>query len=273
MRSKASCHDRSTSPLTGAGVIFLLVAMALSAVPAVAEMIVSDRTMEDMKEAEAALKEQWKAEAAVSGNRFSGGTYTDLNGFVFRYGLTRPAKVEPGVKYPLYVGGDAKIALAMSSSQARYPCYVMSCWVPENLVVKFPDWKSVAASAYKVVIDRVVAENPNIDTTRISVSGASRFGSIAFISAYNYPDTYAAIMPSVCGLDISKALRIAERKIGIWMFYGVLDGGEVDAAIKKAPHGRGLPHIYRALHDAGYDCRFTVYAHGDHHEYGFTVSL
>ena len=251
--------------------VAMCVFLAMSS-EAKAEMIVSDRPMKDITDSMDAMKEQWKKEAAGATSRFKSGTYTDLNGFVFRYGLVLPAKVDTGVKYPLYVGGDAKIAFALSSSQAQYPCYVMSCWVPDNLVTKFPDWKSVTASAYKVVIDKVVAENPSIDTARISVSGASRFGSIAFISAYNYPDTYAAIMPSVCGLDISKTLQIASRKIGIWMFYGVLDGGTVEDQLKKTPKGRGLPHIYKALHDAGPDCMFTVYTHGIHYEYGFTDS-
>ena len=40
----------------------------------------SERTMEDIKEAEAALKEKWRNEAKTAGSRFKSGTYTDPNG-------------------------------------------------------------------------------------------------------------------------------------------------------------------------------------------------
>ena len=54
----------------------------------------SDRTMEDIKEAEAALKEQWQKDSKAAGSRFKGGgTWTDLNGYAWKYGLTLPAKV------------------------------------------------------------------------------------------------------------------------------------------------------------------------------------
>ncbi len=237
-------------------------------------MIVSDRTMQDITDAEAAMKQQWKQETASAGNaRHVSGSYTDFNDLVWRYSLTLPAKVAPGAKYPLFVGQNQAIALAMPSSQVEYPCYVLNCYCPDGFELKWPDWKSVTASAYKAVIEKLIAQYPNIDTARISVQGASRFGAISFISAYNYPDTYAAIMPSVGGTDISKARLIASRKIGIWMFYGVLDGGTVEAQLQKTPHGRGSPHIYKALRDAGYEPMLTVYTHGEHHEYGFTDSL
>ena len=238
-----------------------------------AVMFISDRTMNDITDAEAATKSQWQKESAASGGRRSvSGTYTDFNGLVWRYGLTLPEKVEPGVKYPLFVGQSQACALATSSSQAQYPCYTLSCWCPAGFELSAPDWKSVTASAYKVVVDTLIAKYPNIDTSRISVQGASRFGAISFLSACEYPDTYAAIMPSVGGVDISKSLAIASRKIGIWMFYGVLDGGDVETALKKSPYGRSSPHIFKALRDAGYDCKLTVYTQGVHHEYGLTDS-
>ena len=239
----------------------------------------SDRTMEDIKEAETALKENWRNEAETAGNRFKTGTYTDVNGAVWKYGLTLPAKVEAGVKCPLFVGNTGWV-LAMSESQAQHPCYVLNCYMPasvfEPTTTGFKadrDYKSVTAAAIKAVVDKLLAENPSMDASRIYIEGASKFGTLAWISAYNYPDTYAAIVPSVAALDISKTLVIAQRKIGIWMYYGVRDGGEVDTILKKSPHGRGHPHIYKALHDAGYDCMMTVFTHGDHHEYGFSDSL
>ena len=246
-----------------------------------AVMIVSDRTLKDMNDAKAAQMEEWKKESAAAGSRFKTGSYTDVNGQVFKYALTLPVKVESGVKYPLFMGMGVNHTLAMGSSQAQYPCYVFSVYVPQTLLTPNAkggytydaDYKSVVASAYKAVIDKIVSENPSVDASRISIEGASKFGAMAWITAYNYPDTIAAVIPSVAGYDISKTLQVGSRKIGIWMFYGVLDGGPVDAALAKAPHGRGSPHQYKALRDVGYDCMYTVYTHGDHNEYGFTDSL
>ena len=99
---------------------------------------------------------------------------------------------------------------------------------------------------------------------------ASKFGATALIAAYNYPDTFAAVMPPVGGCDACKAVAIAERKIGMWFFYGILDGGEVD--FNKTPYGRGGPHLYKAVTNAGYDAMLTIYDKGDHHEYGFSDS-
>ena len=251
--------------------IVLLVLVSLGATPVcVAKLIISDRTMQDIKDAEAAQKEQiTKERTPADGKRWARGTYTDLNGFVFTYGITLPSKVEPGVKYPLFLG-NAGSSLAMPSSQVPYPCYTVGCWCPDNLVLKFPDWKSVAASTYKYVIDKIIADYGNIDTDRIYVEGASRFGATSFLSAYYYPDTYAAIVPSVGGVDVSKAKFIASRRIGIWMFAGLKDNLTADA---KNRISRTSPGLYKALTDAGYDPMYTEYTYGEHHEYGFTDSL
>jgi hypothetical protein len=233
-----------------------------------AKKITSDRTLQDIKDAEAAQKEQAKKETTpADSKRRVNGSYTDLNGFIFKYTVTLPAMVAPGTKYPFFIGSAGARALGMPSSQALYPCYTMSCYAPDNIVLKFPDWKSVTASAYKVILDKLIAEYGNIDTNRIYVQGASKYGATSFISAYNYPDMYAAILPSVAACDLSKAKIIAERKIGIWMFQGLLDPAV------KSTMPRLSSHIYNTLVNAGYDPMYTEYTYGDHHEYGFTDSL
>src|SRR5512138_3550399 len=79
--------------------------LLFTATPGFAEMIVSDRTMDDIKESEAAMLQQWRKESAAAGPRFKGGgAYTDVNGARWKYGLTQPARTEPGVKYPLFIG-------------------------------------------------------------------------------------------------------------------------------------------------------------------------
>ncbi len=260
---------------------FVLLTLALANTPVRAEMIVSDRTVEDMKEAEGALLAQWRKESATAGQRFEGGgTYTDPNGYVFKYSLTHPAKEEPGQKYPIFIGNTGW-ALCTADSQAQYPCYVLEMYTPNSLMTPNrkggysypPDWKSVQATAYKVAVDRVVAENPNADASRVWVEGGSKYGTLSWISTYNYPDTFAAIVPSVCACDIYKALDISRRKIGIWMYYGCRDGGPVEVTLKTNPHWRTHPQIHKALTAAGYDPKFSVYTVGDHHEYGFSDSL
>ena len=234
-------------------------------------LIISERTMQDITDAESAQRTQWTKEMASSGDkRYKRGFYTDPNGFIFNYSLVLPAKREAGAKYPLFIDGDMKIAFSMPSSQEQFPCYTMSVWCPGNLITKFPDWKCVAASAYCAAIREVLAEYPDVDASRISVSGASRFGAIALLSAFSYPDVYAATIPSVAGLDVGKAKIIASRKIGIWMFDGLKDGFNADAKKKVS---RLLPGLFKALTDAGYDPMYTEYVYGTHHEYGLTDSL
>jgi len=248
-------------------------AFLLSAFPSVcfSSLLISERTMQDITDAEAAQRTQWNKEMASAGNtRYKRGFYTDPNGFIFNYSLVLPANRAAGAKYPLFIGGDMKIAFSMPSSQEQFPCYTMSVWCPGNLITKFPDWKCVAASAYCAAIREVLAEYPDVDASRISVSGASRFGAIALLSAFSYPDVYAATIPSVAGLDVGKAKIIASRKIGIWMFDGLKDGFNADAKKKVS---RLLPGLFKALTDAGYDPMYTEYVYGTHHEYGLTDSL
>ena len=122
--------------------------------------------MEDIKEAEADLREKWRNETKSAGGRFKSGTYTDPNGYVWKYGLTLPTKMEAGVKYPLLIG-DAGWALAISDSQAKYPCYILNCHMPETLFKPTKtgfdaprDYKSVTAAAIKAVIDRLLGLRP-----------------------------------------------------------------------------------------------------------------
>ncbi|MFB3893024.1 MAG: putative Ig domain-containing protein [Phycisphaerae bacterium] len=234
----------------------------------------SDRTLEDMKVSEAALKEQQQKDWKAAPLKTKSGTYTDVNGYVFKYGLSLPAKMEQGKKYPVFIGNTGW-TLTTAQSQAEYPCHILNVYMPETLFKPKPqgfdapkDYKTVYAAAIKAVIDKLLAEEPTMDGSKIYIEGASKFGALSLIAAYNYPDTFAAAVPSVGGCDVYKAVAIGQRKIGVWFFYGVLDGGEPD--FKKI--GRGGPGLYKAMADAGHDANITVYTHGDHHEYGFSDS-
>jgi len=237
----------------------------------------SDRTMEDMKEAEAALKEQQQTDWKAAPLKSKGGTYADPNGYEFKYGMTRPAKMEDGKKYPVFIG-NTSWTLTTADSQAKYPCYILNVYQSETLLKPKPggggyeappDYKTVIAAAYKAVLDKMLAEDPAMDGSRVYVEGASKFGATALLAAYNYPDSFAAVVPPVGGSDACKAVAIAERKIGAWFLYGLKDGGEPD--YKK--YGRTGPHLYKAIIDAGYEANLTIYNVGDHHEYGFSDSL
>ena len=244
-----------------------------------AEMIVSDRTMEDLKEAEAAKLEQWRKESAGESKRFTGGgKYTDPSGNEWKYGVTQPANAEPGKKYPVFLGNTGW-ALSMRESQEKYPCYVMAVYAPPSVItpkeggggyVTPPAYKSIIAAGYKACIDKALADNPGMDPSRVYVEGASKFGATAWLAVYNYPDTFATVICNVGGTDLCKALQVASRQIGVCLYYGVLDGGEVD--FKKTPYGRTAPFIFKVLTEAGYHPMYVKYLHGDHHEYGFTDS-
>jgi len=253
--------------------VLLACIFLIAARQAFAEMFVSDRAMEDMKEAEAAKK----AEPRGGAGRAGSGTFKDANGYTWKYGYSKPAKIEPGMKYPIFVGNTGW-AMAANSSQEKYPCYTMAVYAPPEIITptgngsqRVPEHKSQIAAAYKVAIDKVLAENPSADASRVWVEGSSMAGAIALLAAYHYPDTFAAVMPPVGGGDLCKAIEIGKRKIGVWVFYGVNDGGEVDFV--KKPYGRTGPYIHKALTDAGYACNYTKYTQGTHYEFGFTDSL
>ena len=137
------------------------------------QKIVSDRTMADINEAETAMKEQSKKESATSAKRWATGVYTDHSGYVFKYGLSRPVKEEPGVKYPLHIGTPT--ALAMPSSQGQYPCYTLAIYIPDTILTPVaggykmpPDINLLVPSGYKGVIDR---SWPTIRTWMLRASG------------------------------------------------------------------------------------------------------
>lgn len=186
---------------------------ALTAAPAFAEMIVSDRTMDDMKEAEAFMQAQWRKASAAESRRFTGGgKYIDPNGGEWKYGVTQPAKLEPGKKYPVFLGNTG-CALALPASQEKYPCYILTCYPPQTVItakagggyVTLRDYKSVLAAGYKAAVDQALAANPGMDASRVYVEGASKFGATAWLAAYSYPDTFAAVISNVGGTDHCKA--------------------------------------------------------------------
>ena len=86
----------------------MLSVMAAPAWSCFTDMIVSDRTMEDINEAEAALKAQLKKEVSAAANRFKSGAWTDVNGAVWKYGFTVPSKMEPGARYPRFIGNTGQ---------------------------------------------------------------------------------------------------------------------------------------------------------------------
>ena len=243
------------------------------------EMIVSDRTLSDMKETETAMLAQWKKESAGQSRRFiGGGKYIDPNGEEWKYSVVLPSKMEPGKKYPVFLGMTT-YALSMSESQEQYPCYTMACFSPASVISlkkdgkgydTIKDYKSVLAAGYKAVIDKALAANPGMDASRIYVEGASKFGATAWLAAYNYPDTFAAVVCNVGGTELNKALQVAARNIGVCLYYGVLDGGEPD--FQKHLYSHTAPYLYKALTEAGYTPFYTKFLYGDHRSYGFSDS-
>ena len=96
---------------------------------------------------------------------------------MWKYGLTLPAKVEPGVKYPVFIG-NMGWTLATNDSQAQYPCYVLGVPAPQTLLKAKPDgkgydaptdYKTVIAAAYKAVLEKVLGEYPNMDPSCVWV--------------------------------------------------------------------------------------------------------
>jgi predicted peptidase len=164
-----------------AACVFVLPAAAVQG-----ETIKSDRTARDVDDSAAAQQADLKAVAATAT-----GNYVDAGGIPFTYRVYAPPATEPGAKYPMYIYWGTDVPLILRSSQARYPCYVVSV----NCGPKVADWKARSASALRVVAETLIAKDPQIDASRIYTGGFSKCGGAAWMAVLSYPDFFAAIAP------------------------------------------------------------------------------
>ena len=186
---------------------------------------------------------------------FTGGDYKDE---VFKYRLLKPAKMEPGKKYPVVLflhgagerGGDNANQLkylpeqmAQTEWQEKYPCFLIApqCRADGNTWWVGRDAENDPGEQLKVVLkilDKVLQENP-VDEQRLYLTGLSMGGYGSWELGMRMPERFAAIVPICGGGDTSRADRLVG--VPLWAFHGDADDAvpveqsrSMIEAIKKA---------------------------------------
>lgn len=192
---------------------------------------------------------------------FTGGEYQQEK---FKYRLLKPAKIEPGKKYPLVVflhgagerGDDNRAQLkyfpalmATAAQREKYPCFVLApqCrtdkrWVEVDWDAK--DSKPQAkepGSQMKVAmtaLDDILREHP-VDTKRLYLTGLSMGGYGTWDWAAREPKRFAAAAP-ICGGGDERTAELL-KVLPIWCFHG-----DADTAVPVERSRRMIEAIQKA---------------------------
>jgi predicted peptidase len=170
----------------------------------------------------------------------TGGDYKDE---VFKYRLLKPAKLEPGKKYPVVLflhgagerGDDNQNQLkyfptwiASAENREKYPCYVIApqCrggkkWVEvdwsANASHDMPKEPGEQMQVALKILDAALKEYP-IDERRQYLTGLSMGGYGSWDLAARHPERFAAVAPICGGGDEKAAERL--KDVAIWAWHG-----------------------------------------------------
>ena len=201
--------------------------------------------------------------------------YKDASGKTLPYQFMTPEMPQKGAKYPLvlFLHGSGErgdnnasqthigvYAFCEKNIRDKYPCYVLAPQCPTGMrwenpergktkVVHHPDQASEPGRLTLELLDKILAENPNIDRNRVYITGLSMGGLGTFDLLMRRPELFAAALPICGGGDPSFASKI--KKTPIWMFHGGLDE-------TTPPHFS--KDIYKALKAEGSPVKFTEYS-------------
>lgn len=166
---------------------------------------------------------------------------------------------------------------ASEENQAIQQAYVLAPQTPKPM-----RWASTTLASYDYattpstpsmtallhVIDKLVAENPNIDATRIYMTGLSRGGQGVWNAMIQRPELFAAAVPIAGSADPKQAVTI--MSIPTWAFHGDSDSVTsvdftremVDAIIKAG--GSTNTIRYTEVEGGEHDMSWrTAYANSD----------
>ncbi|MFM7108024.1 MAG: dienelactone hydrolase family protein [Planctomycetaceae bacterium] len=204
---------------------------------------------------------------------------------VFRWRLLRPARVEPGVRYPVVLflhgagerGSDNRAQLkylpawlAEPALRERHPCLLVApqCRVDHTWVeVAWDDPRSTPQAAAPTTdlaaaiaaLDAVIAAEP-ADPDRVLLTGLSMGGYGTWDLAARMPERFAAIAPICGGGDEATAPRFA--KLPTWAFHGaddrVVPPGRSRSMIEALRAAGGTPR-YSELEGVGHDSWTPAY--------------
>jgi poly(3-hydroxybutyrate) depolymerase len=117
------------------------------------------------------------------------------------------------------LGNEGATAWAEPARQAANPAYVAA---PQAETV----WARADAAKIKVMIDEILADNPDVDRARIYVTGCSMGGLMTMSVITAYPNLFAAAMP-ICAATPSPALTTEDYAklvdLPMWLFHAQED--------------------------------------------------
>lgn len=173
--------------------------------------------------------------------------YRDAAGNILRYQWMKPPKSPklPHQKYPLVVflhgSGERGVdnaaqmrngvhAFVETETRRKHPCYLLvpQCPPEQRWGGSSKDWKALFSDTptepgrlLLALIDDVLKKNPDIDRSRIYITGLSMGGFGTFDALMRRPELFAAGMPLCGGGDPAQAHRL--KHIPLWVFHGNLD--------------------------------------------------
>lgn len=206
-----------------------------------------------------------QAHGADGDAAFKSATHTH-KGYSLPYRLLKPAKIEPGKKYPVVLflhgmgerGTDNAKQLKNSASRladadlrTRHPCFLL---VPQCPVSSF--WGMAPKNAPKGdaldtaldLLDSAIKTHP-IDKSRTYIMGLSMGGMATFNALKARPKFFAAAIP-ICGAGDAAAAK-SYSSTAVWIFHGDKDttvkpksSQDIAAALKKAGSSKSKITLY-----------------------------
>ncbi len=166
------------------------------------------------------------------------------------------------------------LAFAETAHQRRYPCYVLAPQCPPDARWSGADirtavtWSETPTEPMRLLmtlIEQLLRDEPDIDPSRLYLTGLSMGGAGVFDLLMRRPEWFAAAVPLCGGGDPAQAHRI--RNVPVWIFHGRQD--------EVVPPSRSR-HIAEALRKHGQPVRYTEYetlAHAIWHQTYYNPSL
>ncbi|MEO5713738.1 MAG: PHB depolymerase family esterase [Luteolibacter sp.] len=185
------------------------------------------------------------AVTAQAADEYAAATFTGARG-VLTYRILSPAKIEPGVRYPLVIflhgagerGDDNTSQLrhggalfSNPENREKYPAFVIFPQCPNGKRWVEVDWGDAnphqqpkePGDPMSSVIELVpsLMKSLPVDRSRVYVMGMSMGGFGTWDLAARHPEWFAAAVPICGGADNSTAPLLA--KLPIWTFHGDQD--------------------------------------------------
>lgn len=191
-------------------------------------------TAADSTKIVASAKQQNGSEVNPLVDQFAAATYTSTTGHKIDYRLFTP-KTETGKKYPLVIflngngergvngvtqllGNAGGTTWATTAVQDKNPCFVLA---PQNPLIGLGLWLDDNVYTTTLQLIKTMAANPQVDTSRIYITGMSMGGFGTWMFIERNPELFAAAMPVCGGADLTQVSKI--KDMPIWAFHAADD--------------------------------------------------